>query len=113
MSTKSVKSDFEQHIVVLPLNVIVPQKAITPDQRKGDFYKRLAASLKHIGLIEPLIVYPRGPGDYLLLDGHVRLEILKAMVMAEAKCVLFRPMTKPIRTTGTSITYPQSHSILC
>ncbi len=88
MSTKSVKSDFEQHIVVLPLNVIVPQKAITPDQRKGDFYKRLAASLKHIGLIEPLIVYPRGPGDYLLLDGHVRLEILKAMVMAEAKCVL-------------------------
>jgi hypothetical protein len=39
-------------------------------------------------LIEPLVVYPRGPGDYLLLDGHVRLEILKSIGASEAKCLL-------------------------
>jgi hypothetical protein len=46
------------------------------------------ASLKHIGLIEPLVVYPRGPGDYLLLEGHMRLERLKCIVIKEAKCLL-------------------------
>jgi ParB-like chromosome segregation protein Spo0J len=44
--------------------------------------------LKHVGVIEPLVVYPRGPGDYLLLDGHVRLEILKSIGMKEVKCLL-------------------------
>jgi hypothetical protein len=48
----------------------------------------LTASLKHVGLIEPLVVYPRGPGDYLLLEGHMRLEILKAIGTKEAKCLL-------------------------
>ena len=56
--------------------------------RNGDFYKQLTASLKHIGLIEPLVVYPRGPGDYLLLEGHLRLEILKSIGVTEAKCLL-------------------------
>jgi hypothetical protein len=33
-------------------------------------------------------VYPRGPGDYLLLEGHLRLEILKSIGVTEAKCLL-------------------------
>jgi hypothetical protein len=33
-------------------------------------------------------VYPRGPGDYLLLEGHKRLEILKSIGITEAKCLL-------------------------
>ncbi|MGB9152212.1 MAG: plasmid partitioning protein RepB C-terminal domain-containing protein, partial [Alphaproteobacteria bacterium] len=56
--------------------------------RSGEFYKQLTASLKHVGVIEPLVVYPRGPGDYLLLDGHVRLEILKSIGTKEVKCLL-------------------------
>jgi hypothetical protein len=70
------------------LDIIVPQKEVTKGQRKGDFYKQITASLKTIGLIEPLVVYPRGPGDYLLLEGHVRLEILKSLGIKEAKCLL-------------------------
>lgn len=88
MSNSAVKAAFEKQVVVLPLDIIVPQKKITADQRKSDFYRQLTASLKHIGLIEPLVVYPRGPGDYLLLEGHVRLEILKSMGMRETKCLL-------------------------
>jgi hypothetical protein len=88
MSSSAVKAAFEKQIVVLPLDIIVPQKEITTGHRKGDFYKQLTASLKHIGLIEPLVVYPRGPGDYLLLEGHMRLEILKSIGIKEAKCLL-------------------------
>ena len=88
MSTEMVKAAFEKQIVVLPLDIIIPQKEVTKGHRNGDFYRHLTASIKHIGLIEPLVIYPRGPGDYLLLDGHVRLEILKTLGFKEAKCLL-------------------------
>jgi hypothetical protein len=88
MSKRAVQAAFEKQIVTLPLDIIVPQKEVTKGQRKGDFYKQITASLKTIGLIEPLVVYPRGPGDYLLLEGHVRLEILKSLGIKEAKCLL-------------------------
>jgi hypothetical protein len=88
MSISAIKAAFDNQIVVLPLNIIVPQRDATKRYRYAEFYKQLAASLKHVGLIEPLVVYPRGPADYLLLDGHVRFVILKSMGVTEAKCLL-------------------------
>lgn len=88
MAYDSVKAAFERQVVTLPLDIIVPQKEVTTGHRSGEFYRQLTASLKHVGLIEPLVVYPRGPGDYLLLDGHVRLEILRSIGAREAKCLL-------------------------
>jgi ParB-like chromosome segregation protein Spo0J len=88
MSHYSVKAAFEKQVVLLPLDIIAPQKEVTQGHRSGEFYKQLTASLKHVGVIEPLVVYPRGPGDYLLLDGHVRLEILKSIGVKEVKCLL-------------------------
>ena len=88
MSHDSVKAAFEKQVVLLPLDIIVPQREVTHGHRSGEFYKQLTASLKHVGVIEPLVVYPRGPGDYLLLDGHVRLEILNSIGVKEVKCLL-------------------------
>jgi len=88
MSIASVKAAFEKHVVVLPIGTIVPQKDVTLGHRQGEFYRQLAASLKHVGLIEPLVVYPRSPGEYLLLEGHLRLEILKQMGVTEVRCLL-------------------------
>jgi RepB plasmid partitioning protein/ParB-like nuclease domain len=88
MSHRSVKAAFDKQIVLLPIGIIVPQKDVTPSSRQADFYRQLTASLKHIGLIEPLVVFPRGPGDYLLLEGHMRLEILKSLGVTEVKCLL-------------------------
>ena len=77
MANSKVKPAFNQQVVVLPIETIVPQKELSPEFRKSTTYKRISASLEHVGLIEPLVVYPRGPRDYLLLDGHARLDILK------------------------------------
>jgi hypothetical protein len=88
MSMASVIAAFQAQLVVLPLDLIVPQKQVTTNSKKDEFYKHLAASIRHIGLIEPLVLYPRGPGDYLLLDGHLRLTILKSLGISEAKCLL-------------------------
>ena len=88
MSIESVKAAFQKNVVMLPIGIIVPQREITSGHRQGNFYKQLAASLKHMGLIEPLVVYPRAPGEYLLLDGHMRFEILKQIGVTEVKCLL-------------------------
>jgi hypothetical protein len=88
MPKSAILAAFEKQIAVLPLDIIVPQRTIAPAQRECDFYRQITASLKHIGLIEPLVVYPRAPGEYLLLDGHVRLEILKSLGVTEARCLL-------------------------
>lgn len=78
MAARQVTAAFKQHEVVLSLDSITLQKEIKPDFRKGNIYKQIAASLDHVGLIEPVVVFPRGPDDYLLLDGHVRIDILKS-----------------------------------
>ena len=87
MANSKVKAAFNQQVVVLPIDVIVPQKELSPEFRKTTTYKRISSSLEHIGLIEPLVVYPRGPRDYLLLDGHVRLDILKQRGVTETRTI--------------------------
>lgn len=46
--------------------------------------------MRELGLIEPLVVYPQSnsSSDYLLLDGHIRLQILKNLGAASAKCLI-------------------------
>lgn len=90
MSKNGVKAAFENQIVSIPLSIITPQKVISKSERNGNVYRTIEASIKEIGLIEPLVVYPQGPGNFLLLEGHVRFEILKSLGMTEAKCLLSR-----------------------
>jgi RepB plasmid partitioning protein/ParB/Sulfiredoxin domain len=87
VANSKVKPAFNQQVVVLPIDVIVPQKELSPEFKKSTTYKRVSSSLEHIGLIEPLIVYPRGPRDYLLLDGHARLDILKQRGITEVRTI--------------------------
>ena len=87
MANSKVKPAFNQQVVVLPIETIVPQKELSLEFRKSTTYKRISSSLEHIGLIEPLVVYPRGPRDYLLLDGHARLDILKQRGVTEVRTI--------------------------
>lgn len=77
MAESKVKPAFDRQVVILPVDAIVPQRELVPEFRKTTSFKRISASIEHVGLIEPLVVYPRGPRDYLLLDGHARLDVLK------------------------------------
>ncbi len=46
--------------------------------------------MREVGIIEPLIVFPHnGQSDtYLLLDGHVRLEVLRQIGETHARCLV-------------------------
>jgi RepB plasmid partitioning protein/ParB/Sulfiredoxin domain len=87
MPSSKVQPAFNQQVVTLPIGSIVPQKTISIEVRKNATYKRIRTSLEHIGLIEPLVVYPRSPNDYLLLDGHVRFDILKEIGATEVRAI--------------------------
>jgi hypothetical protein len=83
----SVKPGFQPDIIIVDTTSIIPIKTITPRFRKTDVYRRIAASLEHVGLIEPLVVFPTPKGTYLLLDGHTRLDILTATGATTVKCL--------------------------
>lgn len=84
----TVKAAFKREVVLLPVGAIVPQKTIDAAMRRSHLYKQIATSIEHVGLIEPLVVYPRTPQDYLLLDGHIRFDILKRSQCSEVRAIM-------------------------
>jgi ParB-like chromosome segregation protein Spo0J len=85
-----VRAGFQLKAVTLPLGNIVPTKQVTPGIRLSVKYKQIAASVAEVGVIEPLVVYPMNgaAGKYVLLDGHLRLDVLKQNAATEARCIV-------------------------
>lgn len=66
-------------IYQLEIECISPLRRIAPETRASGKYRRIVASIREVGIIEPLVVFPQkeSTGQYILLDGHIRLDILK------------------------------------
>ena len=84
----SLPKAFQHYIVTVPLEHIHPQTAVSRETKASATYRQITASIKEIGLIEPLAVFPKAPHEYLLLDGNLRFEVLKEIGATEAKCIL-------------------------
>ena len=80
----------EPKIIVVLLSQILPVKKLSPGINKTAKYRRIAASVREVGIVEPLVVYPQknGASQYILLDGHIRLEILKEIGQEKVKCLV-------------------------
>jgi len=85
-----VRLAFEMKKVRLALAEILPVRLIKDPQNNIKRYRTIRASIKEVGMIEPLVVHPQkgGTGKYLLLDGHLRLFALKELGHAEAECII-------------------------
>lgn len=86
-----VSAAFELQGITLPLERILPLKRVVSDPKKNSTFRRVLSSIREVGLIEPLIVYPQAGGkncNYSLLDGHVRLEAMRQLGHAEAPCLI-------------------------
>ena len=68
----------------LPIVKLVPR---TKHKATKKYYQRVEASLRAVGLIEPLIVFDRGD-VYEILDGHLRHEILLGMGVRTIPCII-------------------------
>lgn len=85
-----VKLAFQMEGVTLPMDRILPLKRSGAASSTTNRFKRIAATIQELGLVEPLIIYPQKGhrGHYLLLDGHARFEVLKARGEKEAFCLI-------------------------
>jgi len=86
-----VKIGFELQKIQIPLADLLPLRPI-PEPGKIARYPAIFVSIKEVGLIEPLMVFPQPgvPGKYLILDGHLRWHALKELGRTEADCILAR-----------------------
>jgi ParB-like chromosome segregation protein Spo0J len=77
-------------VVEVPLAKILPMRLFDDAIRKAAKYRCILASVRELGVIEPLVVYPQPQADgcFMLLDGHLRLMILRELGAASAKCLL-------------------------
>jgi len=70
----------------LPIVKLVPRQTREISKREQT---RLAASIRSVGLIEPLVVYPE-KDDYVILDGYQRYRILLEMGVEKVPCLIWR-----------------------
>jgi hypothetical protein len=85
---KQVALAFNPQELVVPISSIFPLKPIKSSIKSTQKYQQILASIREIGLVEDLVVFPQKDGTYLLLDGHVRLEALKSIGKTHAQCLI-------------------------
>lgn len=81
---------FEPVLQQIPVAAILPVKQLPITVPKSQKYAQIAASIREAGLIEPLVVAraPGQDGTFILLDGHVRLHVLKEMAADVVTCLV-------------------------
>jgi hypothetical protein len=89
MKPKRTKASFEFDLIKLPLTRILPSRQVTEITKNSVKYRCIARSIDEVGIIEPLVVYrkPDRQGRYLLLDGHLKREILLDKGQTETECL--------------------------
>jgi hypothetical protein len=81
---------FEVNLRTVPIHTILPVKQLPITVPKSQKYAQIAASIREVGLIEPPVVAraPGQDGSFILMDGHVRLHVLKEMGETIVTCLV-------------------------
>ena len=87
---KFVKSSFELGIVNLDLNLILPTRKVADSVLGGKKFLQIVSSIAEVGMVEPLVVARpnKATGCHLLLDGHLRLAVLRQRGERQARCLI-------------------------
>lgn len=88
MSAPRIKPAFEFEGLSIRLDKLLPTRATTEKLKESAKFRALLASIREVGIVEPVSVFPQKGGKYLVLDGHARVEALREMGIAEAPCLV-------------------------
>jgi len=86
----AVTLGFESDCVTVPVEAVLPVRTLGTSVKSSRKYRQIAASIKEVGLVEPPVVSrsPDQEGSYLLLDGHIRIEVLKDLGIEQVECLV-------------------------
>ncbi|CAN5521023.1 plasmid partitioning protein RepB C-terminal domain-containing protein [soil metagenome] len=89
-SAEPVLLAFEQSTLRIPIGDILPLREVPPAVRKSVKYGQIAASIAEVGIIEPPVAIRdrANPACYHLLDGHLRVDILRERGETEVVCLI-------------------------
>jgi hypothetical protein len=88
MLQPSIRISFRQEVVKLALERLTALKEPTPRDLGSRTCKQLRASLKHVGLVEPLAVFPQDTQRFLVVNGNLRLYLLRELGVQSARCTV-------------------------
>lgn len=90
MDQRTVSTAFSDSTESIALTNLSPLRPVTDAVRRTRKYSQIVASVREIGIVEPLMVARdrKVAGNYLVLDGHLRLEVLKELGAEEALCLV-------------------------
>lgn len=84
---KNINQAFQDKLITMDIANIMPSKVLSKPITSGKKYKTILASIKSIGLVEPLVITFKD-GKIRLLDGHIRLHILKTLKITKTDCLV-------------------------
>lgn len=88
--TGKIEISFQEIWRELPISKLVPSRLVSAVSKTSTKYRQIADSINEVGVVEPLVVF-RVSGrkeEYLVLDGHMRLEVLKDKGDERAPCII-------------------------
>jgi RepB plasmid partitioning protein/ParB-like nuclease domain len=79
---------FEKTVLRVAIADIQPLRLVSATIRRSSKYTQIAASMEEVGIVESPVVArdPVEPGKYVLLDGHLRIDILNETGATEVAC---------------------------
>ncbi|MFZ7200341.1 plasmid partitioning protein RepB C-terminal domain-containing protein [Avibacterium avium] len=84
---KNITYAFHNKLIWLFTEQIIPTKKMDKNFEKSVKFHSILSSIREIGIVEPLVVYPEN-SQYILLDGHSRLQALKILGIDKVLCML-------------------------
>lgn len=81
---------FENSCVTVPVEAVLPVRALSASVKSSRKYRQITASVREVGLVEPPVISrnPDSSGTWLLLDGHIRIEVLKDLGIKQVECLV-------------------------
>lgn len=83
-----IKQCFNNHFHLYPIASLAPSRSIPFNVRSSNKYKQILTSMSEIGLIEPIMIFITDNGEHKILDGHLRIEVLKDLAITHAHCLI-------------------------
>lgn len=91
MTIASIEKGFQGDPIELAITSLIPSKNFDDTKiTSSKKFMKVFASMRSVGVIEPLIVFPAGEGQHVLLDGHVRVLAAKKLGLLSLPCLLAR-----------------------
>lgn len=86
----SIVAGFEAEFITVPVSGLLPTRTLRKTIKASRKFQTIAVTIREIGLVEPPVIarIPGNSDQFLLLDGHVRIEILKDMGQLEVECLV-------------------------